>query len=76
MLEETGLPYEARLVNIGRSDQRSPAFLALNPNKIPVIVDPDAGRTVWESGAILFYPADCAGVLRPASEGERTAVLQ
>ena len=77
MLEETGLPYEARLVDIEHGDQRSPDFLALNPNnKIPVIVDPDAGRTVWESGAILFYLADRAGVLRPADEEERTTVLQ
>ena len=77
MVEETGLPYEVHVVDIERGDQRSPAFLALNPNnKIPVIVDPDAWRTVVESGAILFYLADRAGVLRPAGDDERTTVLQ
>lgn len=77
MLEETGLPYEVRVVDIERGDQRAPGFLALNPNnKIPVLVDPDRGRTVWESGAILFHLADRAGVLRPADGDERTVVLQ
>lgn len=77
MLEETGLPYEVRLVDIERGDQRAPAFLALNPNnKIPVVVDPDRGRTVVESGAILFYLADRAGVLRPATDEARASALQ
>jgi GST-like protein len=77
MLEETGLPYEAHLVDIERGDQKAPAFLAMNPNnKIPVIVDPDRQRTVFESGAILFYLADRSGVLRPETEAERTTVLQ
>src|SRR3954468_6206089 len=56
MLEETGLPYDVHIVDIERGDQHAPAFLALNPNnKIPVITDPDRGRTVFESGAILPY---------------------
>jgi len=77
MLEETGLPYEVHVVDIERGDQRSPAFLALNPNnKIPVVVDPDRGRTVIESGAILFYLADRTGVMQPGGEEERTTVLQ
>jgi GST-like protein len=77
MLEETGLPYEAHLVDIERGEQKAPAFVAMNPNgKIPVIVDRERGRTVFESGAILFYLADRAGVLRPEGEEERTTVLQ
>ena len=62
MLEEIGLPYDVHVVNIEKGEQTAPAFLALNPNnKIPVIVDPDAGRTVFESGAILFYLAERSG---------------
>ncbi len=78
MLEETGLPYEAHLVDIERGEQKAPAFLAMNPNgKIPVIVDRErGGRAVFESGAILFYLAARSGVLRPESEDERTTVLQ
>jgi GST-like protein len=66
MLEETGLPYEVLVVDIEKGDQNRPEFLALNPNsKIPVVVDPDRSRTVFESGAILFYLADRSGVLKP-----------
>jgi len=77
MLEETGLPYEVRMVDIEAGEQRRPEFLALNPNnKIPVIVDPDRDRTVVESGAILFYLADRSGVLKPGSDDERLTTLQ
>lgn len=77
MLEETGLPYTVQVVDIERGDQRRPDFLALNPNnKIPVIVDLERGRTVFESGAILFYLAERSGVLRPAAGEEHGTTLQ
>lgn len=75
MLEETGLPYDVRIVDIEAGEQRTPEFLALNPNnKIPVIVDPDKDRTVFESGAILHYLAERSGVLVPGSDAERFQV--
>ena len=75
MLEETQLPYDVHVVDIEAGDQKTPAFLALNPNnKIPVVVDPDRERTVFESGAILHYLAERSGVLVPGSEAERIAV--
>lgn len=59
LLEELGLEYEYRLVDILAGDQFKPDFLKLNPNnKQPVIVDPDGpgGELVLaESGAILWY---------------------
>ena len=63
MLEETGLPYEAHLVDITDNQSHTPEFLSLNPNgKIPAILDPDGpgGRplALSESGAILIYLAD------------------
>ncbi|HEX6013621.1 MAG TPA: glutathione S-transferase family protein, partial [Geminicoccaceae bacterium] len=77
MLEETGLPYEVRVVDIERGDQQAAAFLVLNPNgKIPVVVDPDRGRAMSESGAILFYLAERSGRLLPADEEARTRTLQ
>jgi GST-like protein len=77
MLEETGLPYEVHLVDIETGEQRAPAFLALNPNnKIPVITDPDRGRIMFESGAILTYLAERSGKLLPADAGERLTALQ
>src|SRR5215468_2731997 len=70
MLEETGLPYEAHLVNFDTHDQGSPEFRSLNPyGKIPAIIDPDGpgGRplALFESGAILIYLADKTGRLLP-----------
>lgn len=69
MLEELGLPFDYRWVDIMAGDQLKPEFLALNPNnKMPVIVDPDGpdGELVlWESGAILWYLGEKHGRLIP-----------
>ena len=66
MLEEVGLPYLVQPTDISKGGTQTPAYLAMNPNgKIPVIEDPDAGRIVSESGAILLYLADRAGKLQP-----------
>lgn len=80
MLEECGLPYRVRPVNIGKGDQFAPEFLALNPNhRIPVIVDGDAPGgplPVFESGAILVYLAEKAGRFLPAETRLRFDALQ
>ncbi len=66
-LEETGLPYEAYPVNIGKGDQFKPEFVKLSPNsKIPAILDrapADGGApvSVFESAAILLYLAEKTG---------------
>jgi GST-like protein len=81
MLEETGLPYRVRPVNILRGEQFRRPFLALNPNnKIPVIVDHDGpGRrpiTLFESGAILQYLGEKTGRLLPRQPRARWETLQ
>ena len=81
MLEETGLPYEAHLVDFGKNDQQTPEFRSLNPNgKIPAIIDPDGpgGKPLglFESGAILVYLADKTGKLAPADPARRYETLQ
>ena len=81
MLEETGLPYEAHLVDFGKDDQKTPEFLSLNPNgKIPAILDPDGpgGQPfgLFESGAILVYLADKTGQLVPDDPVARYETLQ
>lgn len=81
MLEETGLPYEAHLIDFGSEDQKSPAFLSLNPNgKIPAIIDPDGpgGRplALFESGAILLYLAEKTGRFIPADAAGRWHAVQ
>ena len=60
MLEECGLPYRTRYVDIGAGDQFKPGFLKISPNnRMPAIVDPDGPGggpvSVFESGAILLY---------------------
>ena len=66
-LEELALPYELRVLDLGRKDQKDAAFLAINPNgRIPVIVDRDSDDfPVFESGAILIYLAEKTGRLVP-----------
>jgi GST-like protein len=79
-LEELGLPYTIVPVAIGKGDQFKPEFLALNPNhRIPAIVDTEGpgGRfTLFESGAILIYLAEKAGMLIPADAAGRYTCLQ
>jgi GST-like protein len=65
-LEEMELEYDVHVIDIGKNDQFTPEFIAINPNsKIPAIVDPDGpdGKplTVFESGAILLYLAEKTG---------------
>jgi GST-like protein len=81
MLEETGLPYEAHLVNFATNDQLSPAFLSLNPNnKIPAILDPHGPQgkplALFESGAILLYLAEKTGQFLPADPAGRYETIQ
>ena len=60
LLEETGLAYTPKPVDMLKGEQFDPAFLAINPNgKIPAIVD---GAThVFDSNAILLYLAEKTG---------------
>ncbi|WP_332654662.1 glutathione S-transferase N-terminal domain-containing protein [Brevundimonas sp.] len=81
MLEETGLPYEAHFVDIGKDETWGPEFLSLNPNgKIPAILDPDGpgGQplALFESGAILIYLAEKTGQLIPADAAGRYQTIQ
>jgi len=80
-LEELGLDYDVRPIDITRDAQFTPEFLALNPNhKIPVITDdqgPDGKPvTLAESGAILIYLAEKTSQLLPQDARERYEALQ
>jgi GST-like protein len=76
-LEELGLPYETRTVNVFAGEGQSPEFLALNPTgKIPVIRDRETDLVLTESDAILLYLADKAGRLVPPSGKERTRAIE
>jgi GSH-dependent disulfide-bond oxidoreductase len=78
MLEECGLPYVVRPVDISKGEQFTAHFLAIAPNnRIPAIVDPagPGGRpiSVFESGAILQYLGRKTGKFYPRDERARVA---
>ncbi|MCB1947288.1 MAG: glutathione S-transferase [Rhodocyclaceae bacterium] len=77
-LEELGLPYSLRVLDLSANEQKEPWFLAINPNgRIPAIVDHDEGDfAVFESGAILIYLAEKTGRLMPQDAKGRSRVLQ
>ncbi len=81
MLEELGADYTVHPIHIGKGDQFTPEYLAINPNgKIPAIVDSDGPNggpiTVFESGAILIYLAEKYGRFLPAEPVARMEVIQ
>lgn len=77
-LEEMGIDYTAHSVNLMKGEQKTPEFLAMNPNgRIPVIVDRDEDdHVVFESGAIMIYLAEKTGQFLPVSAKERSKVIQ
>ncbi|RMP62839.1 hypothetical protein ALQ18_02331 [Pseudomonas marginalis pv. marginalis] len=72
-LEEAGVPYTARLLNLGTLEHRAPAYLALNPaGKVPTLVDSSSAavRVINQSNAIIqFADAWAPGRLAPAQPG-------
>lgn len=79
MLEELGVPYDVKLVNIGRGEQFEPDFLKIAPNnRMPAIVDPEGpdGKpiSVFESGAILQYLGRKFAQFYPTDERARVEV--
>lgn len=77
-LEELGLEYTVKAIDLGELEQKEPEFLALNPNgRIPVIIDHDNNDfAVFESGAIMLYLAEKAGALLPDEANQRSQVTQ
>ncbi len=87
MLEETGLPYTIKPVNIAKGEQMAADFLRISPNnRMPAIVDHDPGDgdqpggggplSIFESGAILLYLAKKAKRFAGDSLRERVEVKE
>lgn len=74
MLEELGLDYALRLIDISTGKQKESDFLAINPNgRIPALTDD--GVRVFESGAILLHLAEKTGrLLAPAGAARAEAL--
>lgn len=77
-LEELGLPYKVIALDLMKGEQKTPDFLAINPNgRIPAIVDHDADDfAIFESGAIMLYLAEKTGQLCPTDARGRSRVIQ
>jgi GST-like protein len=80
-LEEMGLPYRVKTVDITKDQQFEPAFLEISPNnRIPAIIDEEgpggAPISVFESGAILIYLAEKTGQFLPQDTRARVATLE
>ncbi|MFP5076175.1 glutathione S-transferase family protein [Rhizobium sp. YIM 134829] len=74
-LEEMGLPYTLKPVNVRNGEQKTETFLALNPNgKVPVLVDD--GFVLTESAAILVHLAERSGKLLPKDGVGRARVFE
>ena len=81
-LEETGLDYRVRPIDISAGDQFKPDFLAISPNnRMPAIIDTapaDGGEPIslFESGAILLYLAEKTGRFLPRDARGRKTVTE
>jgi GST-like protein len=76
-LEEMGLPYETRVIDITKNEQFRDDFLKISPNnKIPAIIDRENGMSLFESGVILTYLAEKAGKFMPKSGEGRWRVQE
>lgn len=81
-LEEAGVPYQIKPVDIGAGDQFKPEFLAFSPNnRMPAIIDhapTDGGESisVFESGAILLYLAEKTGKFLSKEIRQKKTVME
>ena len=56
MLEEIGFDYNVTKIDLTKEEQFKPDFKKISPfGKIPVIIDRENGKSIFESGAILMY---------------------
>lgn len=78
LLEELGVPYRLHVLNMKANEQRSPAFLAVNPmGKVPALVH--QGVLVTEQAAVYLYLADMfpeAGLAPAVNDVMRGAYLR
>lgn len=79
VLEEIGLPYRAQLVDTGKNEHQSAAYLKVNPTgKIPAL-GLDNGDTISESAGLCIFLADRhpeAGLAPAVDDPKRGAYLQ
>ena len=80
-LEEAGLSYMPKLVDLSSGAHQGVDRLALNPlGKVPVLVEKEEDRDPFiltQSNAIILYAArESAGLLLPENDRDRAIVLE
>lgn len=80
-LAESGLEYEVHKVDISKGEHKTPEYAKINPSGvIPAIVDTEGpeGKPVAlaQSGAILLYVAEKAGMFIPKDPMRRATAYQ
>ena len=78
LLEEAEIPYTVKPIDLGKLEQKSEAFLRINPNgRVPAIIDREAGDfAVFESGACLLYLAEKTGQFLSSEAKARSLAIQ
>ena len=75
---EMGVPFKLVEVDVDKGEQKSPAYLKLNPNaRVPTLIED--GRVMYESAAILLYLCEKhpqAGLMPPVGSPQRAPFLQ
>ena len=75
MLEEIKFEYKLTKINIFKDEQFKPEFKKISPfKKIPIIIDHDNKKSLFESGAILIYLGEKSEKFY--DEYERTTINQ
>ena len=78
LLDELGAPYDVKLIDLAKGEQKSPQYLAINPmGKVPAIVH--RGVVVTETAAICVYLADAfpqAGLAPKLDDPKRGTYLR
>lgn len=58
VLDEGGIPYDFRKIDIVKGEHRAPEFLAMNPaGLVPVLITP-GGEALYEVAALMIYLAE------------------
>lgn len=76
-LEEMKLPYEVKVIDLQKGEQKEEPFLKICPNgRIPAITDTEQNFHVFESGAILVYLAEKTGHFYSDDPFKRSRIMQ
>jgi len=74
-LRQLNKPYEFQLIDVLAGEQKSPAFLAINPLGVVPYMETETGNGIGESNAMLWYLTE-GTPLMPENAEERARALQ